>query len=156
MRKRTLARECALKILYRIEIAKESADSSIQDFWSKSGESVNKDTHEFADFLIKGTVEHITAIDRIISKYADNWNISRMAVIDRNILRMAVYEMLYQEDIPPNVSINYKDLPPDGQAQAAALAGIQIQPPPAQVPQQRTSAPSPGASPINAQTGGRP
>ena len=106
MRKRTLARECALKILYRIEIAKESADPSIQDFWSKSGKSINKDTHEFADFLIKGTVEHITAIDRIISKYADNWNISRMAVIDRNILRMAVYEMLYQDDIPPNVSIN--------------------------------------------------
>ena len=106
MRKRTLARECALKILYRIEIARESADLSIQDFWSKSGESVNKDTHEFADLLVKGTVEHITAIDLIISKYADNWNISRMAVIDRNILRMAVYEMLYQEDIPPNVSIN--------------------------------------------------
>ena len=106
MRKRTLARECALKILYRIEIARESADLSIQDFWSKSGESVNKDTHEFADLLVKGTVEHITVIDRIISKYAENWNISRMAVIDRNILRMAVYEMLYKEDIPPNVSIN--------------------------------------------------
>ncbi|MDP2911611.1 MAG: transcription antitermination factor NusB [Candidatus Omnitrophota bacterium] len=106
MRKRTLARECALKILYRIEIAKESMDSSIQDFWSKSGESVNKDTHEFADFLVKGTVEHITAIDQIISKYTDNWNISRMAVIDRNILRMAVYEMLHRDDIPPNVSIN--------------------------------------------------
>lgn len=106
MRKRTLARECALKILYRIEISKESVDSSLKDFWSKSGKTVNKDTHEFADFLVEGVVEHIAAIDHVISKYTDNWNISRMAVIDRNILRMAVYEMLHRDDIPPNVSIN--------------------------------------------------
>ena len=106
MRKRTLARECALKILYRIEIAKESVDPSLRDFWSKSGESINKEAHEFADSLVKGTCENIKAIDGIISRYADNWNISRMAVIDKNILRMAVYEMLYRDDIPPNVSIN--------------------------------------------------
>jgi len=106
MRKRTLARECALKILYRIEIAKESADSSVQDFWSKSGKSINKDVRDFTDSLVRGTVENIKAIDEVISKYADNWNISRMAVIDRNIMRMAVYEMLYRDDIPPNVSIN--------------------------------------------------
>lgn len=106
MRKRTLARECALKILYRIEIAKESVDSSIQDFWSKAGESIDKDVHDFTDSLVKGTYENLSSIDKVISSYADNWNISRMAVIDRNILRMGVYEMLYRDDIPPNVSIN--------------------------------------------------
>ncbi|MEK6732947.1 MAG: transcription antitermination factor NusB [Candidatus Omnitrophota bacterium] len=106
MRKRTLARECALKILYRIDIAKESVDSSLKDFWSKSGGAVNKDTHDFAEVLVKGARENLKTIDEVISKHTDNWNISRMAVIDRNILRMAVYEMLYQEDIPPNVSIN--------------------------------------------------
>jgi len=47
MRKRTFARECALKILYRVEISKESVDSSLKDFWSKSGESVNKEAHDF-------------------------------------------------------------------------------------------------------------
>jgi N utilization substance protein B len=106
MRKRTLARECALKILYRIEISRESADSSLEDFWSKSGDRINKDTHDFAEALVKGTRENISAIDKVISKYADNWNISRMAVIDRNAMRMAVYEMLYRDDIPLNVSIN--------------------------------------------------
>jgi len=106
MRKRTFARECALKILYRVEISKESVDSSLKDFWSKSAESVNKEAHDFADSLVKGTCGNLKAIDDVISKYADNWNISRMAVIDRNIMRMSVYEMLYRDDIPPNVSIN--------------------------------------------------
>ncbi len=106
MRKRTFARECALKILYRIEISKESVDSSFKDFWSKTAESIDEESHNFAEALVKGICENIKTIDEIISKYTDNWNISRMAVIDRNIMRMSVYEMLYRDDIPPNVSIN--------------------------------------------------
>jgi transcription antitermination factor NusB len=106
MRKRTFARECALKILYRIEISKESVDSSLKDFWSKAAGSVDKETHDFVEVLVKGACENVTAIDEIISKYTDNWDISRMAVIDRNIMRMSVYEMLYRNDIPPNVSLN--------------------------------------------------
>jgi N utilization substance protein B len=105
MRKRTFARECALKILYRIEISRESIDSSLTDFWSKV-ESADKESHDFAEALVKGTCENILSIDKIISKYTDNWDISRMAVIDRNIMRMSIYEMLYRKDIPPNVSIN--------------------------------------------------
>lgn len=106
MRKRTFARECALKILYRIEISKESVDSSLKDFWSKASDSLDKDSRDFAEALVKGTRVNIEAIDKIISKYTDNWNISRMAVIDRNVMRMAVYEMLHRDDIPLNVSIN--------------------------------------------------
>jgi transcription antitermination factor NusB len=106
MRKRTFARECALKILYRIEISKESIDASFLDFWSKTAESIDKESHDFTETLVKGTRGNLAAIDEIISKYADNWNISRMAVIDRNVMRMSVYEMLYRSDIPPNVSIN--------------------------------------------------
>ena len=106
MRKRTFARECALKILYRIEISRESVDSSLTDFWSKTAESMDKESHDFAESLVKGTCGNLTAIDGIISKYTDNWNISRMAVVDKNIIRMSAYEMLYRDDIPPNVSIN--------------------------------------------------
>ncbi|MBU1912882.1 MAG: transcription antitermination factor NusB [Candidatus Omnitrophica bacterium] len=106
MRKRTFARECVLKILYRIEISKESIETSLKDFWSKSADSADKESHDFAETLVKGTCENLAAIDNIISKYTDNWNISRMAVIDKNIMRMCVYEMLYRDDIPPNVSIN--------------------------------------------------
>ena len=106
MRKRTFARECALKILYRIEISRESADSSLSDFWSKTAESMDKESHDFAEALVKGICGNLVAIDGIISKYTDNWNISRMAVVDKNIIRMSAYEMLYRDDIPPNVSIN--------------------------------------------------
>ncbi len=106
MRKRTFARECALKILYRIEISRESLDASLLDFWSKTAESMDKESHDFAETLVKGTRDNIVAIDKVISKYTDNWDISRMAVIDKNVMRMSIYEMLYRDDIPPNVSIN--------------------------------------------------
>ena len=56
--------------------------------------------------LIGGVLKNLSDLDSLIKKYVKNWEIDRMAVIDRNILRMAVYEMLYQDDIPPNVSIN--------------------------------------------------
>jgi N utilization substance protein B len=106
MRKRTFARECALKILYRIEISKESMEASFLDFWSKTAEAIDKESHDFVETLVKGVYDNLTSIDAIISKYTDNWDISRMAVIDRNIMRMSVYEILYRDDIPPNVSIN--------------------------------------------------
>jgi transcription antitermination protein NusB len=60
----------------------------------------------FADPLIRGTMEHHADLDAQIKKYAKNWDIHRMAVVDRNVLRLAIYEMLYREDIPPVVSIN--------------------------------------------------
>ena len=104
MRKRTLARECALKILYRIEISKDSMEDSMKDFWSR--EEVEKEVQDFANSIVKGTSKDLSKINEIISKYADNWDIKRMAVIDKNILRMGIYEILYREDIPPKVSIN--------------------------------------------------
>jgi N utilization substance protein B len=60
----------------------------------------------FAEPLIRGALEHLAEIDAQIKKYARNWDIHRMAVVDRNVLRLAIYEMLYREDIPPIVSIN--------------------------------------------------
>ena len=60
----------------------------------------------FADPLITGVLEHRDEIDGVIKKHARNWNIDRMAVVDRNVLRLAIYEMLHRDDIPPVVSIN--------------------------------------------------
>jgi transcription antitermination factor NusB len=56
--------------------------------------------------LVRGVMKHREEIDRLISKYATNWDIARMAVIDRNILRFATFELLFADDIPPKVSIN--------------------------------------------------
>lgn len=61
---------------------------------------------EFAQQLVKGTLEHIGEIDALISSISKEWQLSRMANVDRNIIRLALYELKFREDIPPNVSVN--------------------------------------------------
>lgn len=79
--------------------------------WGQAPELPPPDPEEqamrlFADPLIRGTLEHRDEMDEIIKKHAKNWDLHRMAAVDRNILRLAIYEMLHREDIPPVVSIN--------------------------------------------------
>jgi len=105
MRKRTKARECALQILYAIDITKDSAEDCARIFWN-SHPGVKKEIREFSDFIVKGVSKNIGFINSVISKYATNWQIQRMAAIDRNILRLATFELLFAEEIPPKVSIN--------------------------------------------------
>lgn len=104
MRKRTLARECALKILYKIEVGKDSVQESFDDFWSR--QEALEEVRKFAEEIVKGVYENITRIDEIISKYAENWDIKRIAIIDKNIMRIGIFELLYMETIPAKVSIN--------------------------------------------------
>jgi len=105
MRKRTKARECALKVLYQIEMTADDGVTSLSKYWEREPEA-EESVKEFTSLLVKGVEENSKSIDEIISKYATNWQIGRMAVIDRNIMRLATYEILYAEDIPPKVSIN--------------------------------------------------
>ena len=105
MRRRTKARECALKILYAIDIGKGEGEKCIETFW-KDNEPYDAETRAFADSLVKGVAKNIGEIDNIISSSATNWQLGRMAVIDRNILRFAAYELIFSKDIPPKVSIN--------------------------------------------------
>lgn len=104
MRKRTKARECALQILYQIDITKDSPDNLLSAFWEDK--KTESEVRDFATALVKGTVENMQKIDDIITKYASNWKLKRMAVVDRNVLRLSAYELLYREDIPPKVAIN--------------------------------------------------
>lgn len=105
MRRRTKARECALKVLYQIEMTKDNHNESLRRFWEREPQT-EEVVKEFASQLVKGVKENIKEIDSTISKYATNWQINRMAVVDRNILRIATFEILYLDDIPPKVSIN--------------------------------------------------
>ena len=105
MRKRTLAREHALKIFYQAEITRRDIIQAAQIFWSEK-EDQDKVVREFSDRITAGTQGRLDDIDKMISKYATNWQIKRMAVIDRNVLRLGVYELLYAPDIPPKVTIN--------------------------------------------------
>jgi len=105
MRKRTKSRECALKILYAIDITNDDPNKCIDAFW-REHEDTEPDVREFADAITAGVLKNKETIDKLITKHATNWQLKRMAVIDRNILRFASYELLYREDIPPKVSIN--------------------------------------------------
>ena len=105
MRKRTKARECALKILYQADIARRGIRLTAEQFWKDlpSSETV---VNDFANRLTNGVEDSLEAIDSKISQYATNWQLKRMAVIDRNILRLGVLELLFMGDIPPKVAIN--------------------------------------------------
>lgn len=105
MRKRTKAREYALQILYAIDITKEDPVTCIERFWDSTDET-SGDVKEFTGEIVTGVSDKRDDIDKLISKHATNWQLDRMAVIDRNVLRLATYELLFREDIPPKVSIN--------------------------------------------------
>ena len=105
MRKRTLARECALHILYQHEMNHEPVGEVVASFWEQET-GVPDEVRRFAEKLVYGTLDNLAKLDEIIARAADNWQIERMAVVDRNILRFATYELLFLEEIPPKVTIN--------------------------------------------------
>ncbi len=104
MKKRTRSRELALQFLYMLDQrGLEFIDAAAN--WIESEEK-DPQTASFALRLVHGTAEERAGIDEIIQAVAQNWDVERMAVIDRNVLRLATYELLHCEDIPPKVSIN--------------------------------------------------
>jgi transcription antitermination protein NusB len=105
MRKRTKAREYALQILYAVDITKDDPQDCIKRFWEGNDET-SSDVRKFAADLVLGVSDKKSEIDIMIAKYTTNWQINRMAVIDRNVLRFAAFELLFIKDIPPKVSIN--------------------------------------------------
>ncbi|HNX69462.1 MAG TPA: transcription antitermination factor NusB [Candidatus Omnitrophota bacterium] len=106
IRKRTQARECALQALYQHEINPEPFPELFKRFWGQHEESFSQEIRNFTEALVQGTSDHLPEIDEVITRYADNWELSRMAIIDRNIMRFGVYELLFLADIPPKVTIN--------------------------------------------------
>lgn len=105
MRKRTHARELVLQFLYQQEMNPDALESALTAFWEEHADS-GLEIRTYTERVIKGTLEHLPELDELITRYADNWKLNRMAAIDRNILRYATFEILYLEDIPPKVAIN--------------------------------------------------
>ena len=104
MRKRTKAREYALQILYQLDITRAQPTQVLQDFWTVH--PAPSDVRTFANQVVQGTMQHAEEINQLIVRHASNWDITRMAIVDRNILRMGAYELLYAEDVPPKVCLN--------------------------------------------------
>lgn len=96
-------RELALQVLFQWDIHRTTA-GWLEEFWQQH--PVSEDIRGFADLLIDGVMKHISQLDALIGRYAENWTVSRMAFIDRNVLRIAVYELLYLPDIPARVTLN--------------------------------------------------
>jgi N utilization substance protein B len=129
MGQRREARERAVQYLFQHDLnPPENLEESLAHFWnSQSAEAIAGEkgratwgqdvpsppptaaelaTRLFADRLIRGVLESLPELDQKIKECAQNWDLRRMAAVDRNILRLAIYEMLHRDDIPPVVSIN--------------------------------------------------
>ncbi len=104
MRRRTRARELAVQFLYILDLRGPEVMDQLASFLQEG--SKDREVQEFALRLITGTRDTLDVVDKKLSSVARNWEISRMAVVDRNILRMAIFELLYCDDIPPKVTIN--------------------------------------------------
>lgn len=104
MRKRTQAREFALQVLYKADLDPEPVDTLLTTFWDTN--SALPEVREYTERVVRGTLRHLSEIDIILSRYAEHWQLHRMAVVDRNILRLSTYELLYVEEVPPKVAIN--------------------------------------------------
>lgn len=103
---RRKARECALQMLFAADVYKSGTSILTSDYWAELGDAgVDEKTQDFANNLVKGALKEIETIDDRIRTRAEHWRIERMAIVDRNVLRLAVYEFLF-EDTPHTVVIN--------------------------------------------------
>ena len=104
MRKRTRARELALQALYQLDLCGAEVLEQLDQILARS--DAEPDVRRFARELILGTWTHRSRLDAHITEAAENWDLHRMATVDRNILRLASYELLFLDDVPPKVAIN--------------------------------------------------
>jgi len=104
MRKRSKARELALQALYQWELRSDLTLDLLAQFCQRQGS--DGVVSQFALDIVRGVIEHADDLDKRIAEVAEHWALHRMAVIDRVVLRMGVYQLMYRRDIPPKVAIN--------------------------------------------------
>ncbi len=104
MRKRTRAREVALKYLYQLDLRGSEFLSELSPFLEEA--AAPGEVRDYARKLVQGYLADAQSIDGLIVSLSRNWELGRMAVIDRNILRMAIHELKAKDDVPPKVAIN--------------------------------------------------
>jgi N utilization substance protein B len=104
MGKRRKARESTLQILFQLEFDNSQPDVALGRFWE--AKKASKEVQEYCSWLVNGILSHREQIDSIIQSVSENWRISRMAAVDLNILRMAVFELFYEENVAAAVVIN--------------------------------------------------
>jgi N utilization substance protein B len=109
---RRLGRECAVQLLYLLDAAefRHPPESALAAFWagdfSEGDEQPGPETREFTDALVQGVVRELALVDKAIQKATQHWKLERMARVDRNILRLAAFELLHSADVPARVVLN--------------------------------------------------
>jgi N utilization substance protein B len=103
---RRQAREWAVQLLFQTEFNPDNLDQALADFWNDEEKKPSERDKTYVNEVVNGVIEKRRDVDRTISKYTENWDVERLGVLDRTVLRVAVYEMLFRSDIPPVVSIN--------------------------------------------------
>ena len=103
---RRKSRETAMKLIYEMQIKKEGFEEIFEDFKEHTEEDISELDLVYITNTLRGVTENIELIDATISKYLVNWKIDRLSKIDLSILRLAVYEITFEEDIPNIVSVN--------------------------------------------------
>ena len=104
MGNRSRAREAALKTLYQMDVTRDSPAEALKIFFRHHRVAVS--SQPFVARLVEGTTQHLAEIDPLLRRHATNWTLERMAIVDRNILRLGAYELLYETETPPKVVIN--------------------------------------------------
>jgi N utilization substance protein B len=102
--RRRKSREFALKVLYQLNITKQDVIAVLHQFQEHF--LSNEEPDEFLKRLVLGVLDHGPELDRLIEQYSENWHLDRINIIERNILRIAIFELLYCAEIPRKVSIN--------------------------------------------------
>jgi len=98
------AREWAMQLLFQRDFNPGKMNDALEDFWR--GKEIPAEARVFMEELVNGVTKHHAAIDEKIQFYAENWDLKRMTAVDRNVMRVALYEILFRDDVPPVVSIN--------------------------------------------------
>jgi N utilization substance protein B len=101
---RRTARECALQMLYEHDVGRHAPETILVTFWEMNEQP--EKVQEFASALFRGTVQRLKEIDRLIQVHTKNWRLNRMAAVDRNVLRLAVFELISDVKTPDTVVIN--------------------------------------------------
>ncbi len=104
MHQRRKAREVTLQVLYELDVQGIDVREAIERFWGNF--DAPEETRTFSSFLIEGVWNNREQIDKLISGSSENWTMARMSRVDKSILRMAVYELMFCHDIPPKVTLN--------------------------------------------------
>jgi len=101
---RRQTREWIIQFLFQLDFNATPIDVALKDFWEEKEPSEREKT--YAEEIIKGVVQHKDELDDRLSQYAKRWDSERMGAVDRTVMRVALFEMLYRDDVPPVVSIN--------------------------------------------------